>query len=134
MEENQGLKSTTIGLMIGSALLFDGLQALLTPIFLGWAVGIFAFLTFWLWFKLHGISFMRPKRLATMGSATLIEIIPFVSAFPAWTFAVAYLALSAKAKEVISNVETIKRDSNVPFPPKRSFSDSSDDEDERMAA
>lgn len=131
--EEKGLKSTTIGLMIGSALLFDGLQALLTPIFLGWAVGIFAFLTFWLWFRMYGISFMRPKRLATMGAASIIEMIPFLSVIPAWTFAVAYLAISSKAKETISSVGGIKKDNNIPFPPKRTF-DRSNDDDNRMAA
>ena len=111
-EENKekGLKSTTVVLMIAVALFFDALQALLTFIFMGWLAGIFAGLTFYLWFKIHGISFMKPKRLMAFGGASLIEIIPFLSALPAWTFAVSYLAISSKLKSIIPGAEIAKLD------------------------
>ena len=106
-KENE-LKTTTVVLMIAVALFFDALQALLTFIFMGWLAGIFAGLTFYLWFKIHGISFMKPKRLATFGGTALIEIIPFLSVIPAWTFAVAYLALDSKIKAVIPGADIAK--------------------------
>jgi hypothetical protein len=78
--KEKGLKSHTVVLMIVTALFFDALQALLTLIFMGWLVGFFAALTFWLWFKVHGISFMNPKKLMVFGGAALIEVIPVLSA------------------------------------------------------
>lgn len=107
-EKEKGLKSTTVVLMITVALFFDALQALLTFIFMGWLAGFFAGLTFYLWFRIHGISFMKPKRLATFGGTALIEFIPFLSVIPAWTFAVAYLALDSKIKKIIPKSDIIK--------------------------
>jgi hypothetical protein len=106
----KGLKSHTVTLMIATALFFDALQAVLTLIFMGWLVGIFAALTFWLWFRMHGISFMQPKRLMAFGGASLIEVIPILSALPAWTFAVSYLALSSKIKAVVPGADVAKLD------------------------
>lgn len=122
----KGLKSTTVVLMIVVALFFDALQALFTPLFLGWAVGIFAGLTFWLWFKMHDISFMKPKRFMAFSGSAIVEVIPFLSAIPAWTFAVAYLALSSKLQEVVPgknitklNVGNIVKNRVLPFKPKQ---------------
>lgn len=111
-KKEKGLKSTTVVLMIAVALFFDALQALFTLILLGWVVGIFAGLTFYLWFKIHGISFMTPKRFMAFGGASLIEMFPFLplSAIPAWTFAVSYLALSKKIQEVIPGTGVTKLD------------------------
>jgi hypothetical protein len=103
MEKEKGLKSTTIGLMIGTAIFYDITQWLLAFIFMDWLVGFFAFMTFYVWFKMHGISFMKPKRFATMSMAGLIEVIPFLSAIPAWTLAVTILALDAKIKASLSS-------------------------------
>ena len=106
--QEKGLKNTTISLMIAVALFFDALQALLTLIFMGWLVGIFAALTFYVWFKSHGISFMKPKRLFAFGGATIAEVIPFLSVLPAWTAAVSYLALQSKIQEVIPGADITK--------------------------
>src|SRR3989338_9491758 len=96
-EENKekGLKATTVVLMIAVALFFDALQTLLTFIFMGWLVGIFAGLTFYIWFKLRGMSFMKPKRFAAFGTSSIIEMFPFIplSALPALTVSVTYFAL-----------------------------------------
>lgn len=112
MDKNKekGLKSHTVALMIATALFFDVLQILLSFIFMGWLAGIFAGLTFYLWFKFHGITFMKPKRLLTFGSASLVEMIPipFLAALPIWTGAVSYLALSSKLQEIIPGADVIK--------------------------
>ncbi|OHA91589.1 MAG: hypothetical protein A2758_00565 [Candidatus Zambryskibacteria bacterium RIFCSPHIGHO2_01_FULL_49_18] len=102
--KEKGLKNHTIALMICTALFFDVLQWLLAFIFMDWLAGFFAFLTFFLWFKTHGISFMRPKRILVMGGAGLIEIIPWLAALPAWTAAVTILALDTKIKKAIGTV------------------------------
>ncbi|MSR87807.1 MAG: hypothetical protein EXS69_01405 [Candidatus Zambryskibacteria bacterium] len=111
-EENKkkGLKAHTIILMIVVALFFDVLQWLLAFIFMDWLAGLFAGLTFYVWFKLYGLSFMKPKRLATFSGTIVAEMIPLLAALPAWTAAVTYLALDAKAKEVIPGSVASKLD------------------------
>ena len=112
MAKKKGLKSHTIVFMIAVALFYDVLQWLLTLLFMGWLAGIFAGLTFYVWFKLHGINFMKPKRFIVFGGASLIEMFPILplSALPAWTAAVTYLALNSKLQEVIPGADITKLD------------------------
>lgn len=103
MEEQQGkekgLKNWEVALMIATALFFDALNALLNLIFMGWVVSIFAFLTFYVWFKIKGIHFMTPKRFTAMWGGFIFELIPALSVLPGWTVAVAFLALEKKVVE-----------------------------------
>jgi len=94
------LKNTTIGLMVGVALFFDALGALLNLIFMYWVVTIVAYPTFWLWFHFKGIKLLTPKRLSIQGGTLLAELIPLFSALPAITAMVALTVMSTKAKEV----------------------------------
>lgn len=108
---SKGLENSTIVFMVVVAVFFDLVQMILTFLFLGWLVGIFAGLTFWLWFKLHGISFMKPKRLAVFGGASLIEMFPIIpfSTLPAWTAAVVFLSLDSKVKKLAPRLDIIKK-------------------------
>lgn len=99
MEKEPHLSVGTMGLMVATAIFFDVLQGFLTPFFLGWLVGIAAFFTFYIWFKMHGIKFKGTKRIATFGLSSIIEMIPFVSALPAWTFAVVILVVDIYQKQ-----------------------------------
>ena len=91
-------------LMVGVAALVDGAQGLLTLLGIGIVlnipISIVAWLTFYLWFKMKGVSFGGSK-LGQSGSPSLvrnplfivaaalgIELIPFVNALPAWTAAI----------------------------------------------
>lgn len=103
-EEKRGLDNTTIVFMIIVALFFDALQALLTVILMGWLVGFFAGLTFYLWFKMRGLNFTTPKRIGTFATTFIVEVIPFLSALPAWTLAIVILALDSKIKKVVAQV------------------------------
>lgn len=100
MEEKKGkgLNNSTIGLMVGVALFFDTLQALLTPIFMGWLVMPVAYGTFWLWFKMKGLNFFTMKRAPTLGIGALLEIIPGIDVIPAITFTVIRVALDSRFK------------------------------------
>ena len=98
------LKGTTIGLMFSVALFFDTLQAVfqIAPVLgqiLAGLIAIFAFLTLWLWFRLHGIKFSTPKRSAVMAGGFLIELIPILNILPAWTLAVTLIVADLKIKE-----------------------------------
>ncbi len=47
------------GLMIGTAIFFSALQWLLAFIFMGWLVAIYAYLTFFVWYKIRGVMFLE---------------------------------------------------------------------------
>lgn len=96
------LKNHTFILMVVVALFFDGLQWLLAFVFMDWLAGFFAFLTFYIWFRLYGIKFSGIKRVATMGGALLIEVIPALAVLPAWTAAVVILVLDMRAKKLVT--------------------------------
>jgi len=106
-EKEKGLENHTIVFMIVVALFYDALQLALAFAFMDWLVGIFAFLTFYVWFKMKGMSFMKPKRALVMGGGFIIEIIPVLSILPAWTLAVTILALDSKIKKVVPGAGTL---------------------------
>jgi len=138
MEEGEnkekGLTDTTMVFMIVVAIFFDVLQWALAFILMGWLAGIFAGLTFYIWFRSKGISFMKPKRLMTFGGTALIEAIPLLSSIPAWTFAVSYLTISSKIKKVVpiaNAVSQITTGKVIPF--KSKVSQQSTDELKKAA-
>lgn len=104
-KEKSQISETTIFLMIFSALCLDGLQALIgwIPLFgniLAGLLSIFIFLTFFLWFKIHGITMLTPKRLTALAGGGIIEMVPFINIFPAWTGVVIYLIGTTKVREL----------------------------------
>jgi hypothetical protein len=105
MEQEKELPNGTAILMIGTAILLDCIQALtgLVPIIgqiIGWLVDAVALFGFWLWFKMHGISFSKKKRGLTLGIGALVELIPLINILPAWTLAVVRLVLTTKTKKL----------------------------------
>lgn len=106
-EKDKEIKPVTGTFMIIVALLFDGIQAgiNLIPIvgqILSFLISIFAFLTFWVWFKMNGVSFAKPKRAGSMGVGFLVELIPVLNMLPAWTLAVFLIISDTKIKKVLS--------------------------------
>ena len=47
---------------------------------LNWMISLLAAMTFWLWFTLKGVSFVKPSRLFTYLAALGIDLIPGTSA------------------------------------------------------
>lgn len=102
--------------MVAVALLFDGLQAAanllhgiplvgnLSAIAITGLISVWAWLTFYVWFKLNGISFVSPKRALALNGGFLLEIIPVLNALPAWTAAVVIIFLSTRAEELLEKV------------------------------
>lgn len=105
-EQNKGLKSTTIWLMIGVALLFDVLQTALSYLFLGWLMIPVFYLTYWMWFKIHGVSFLTLKRAPTQAVGAFLEVIS-AGIIPAFTFIVVRVAITSKIKSVTENPSNI---------------------------
>ena len=112
--EGNSIKETTIFLMIFTALCFDGGQAIV-----GWIpvvgniiadiVSLFAFMTFLLWFKMHGIQMLTPKRFGSLVGGGVIEMIPFLNILPAWTMVVVYLIGTTKVQELAKKHPTLAR-------------------------
>lgn len=102
------LPKGTIVMMTVTALFFDTVQAILTIFGIGLVaspfISVFAGLTFFVWFMMHGISLMSPKRLTAMGGGFLAELIPAVDALPAWTAAVWYTISTTKIAEVAEKI------------------------------
>lgn len=95
------------GMMIGVATIYDALQAFLTFIIIGflvnWIITIWAWLTFYFWFKFRGVSFLGTKSVSLNGGA-LIELIPGLNALPAWTAAVIILIIMTRSEDVLNQI------------------------------
>ena len=104
MAKKEGqINNTTATLMVATALFFDGIQALLALFMIGLIlnrfVSLFAWLTFFVWFAVKGVKFVsKPKNLVVFGGGTLCEIIPVISALPAWTLSIAGIVAMNKLK------------------------------------
>lgn len=107
-EPKSSLPKTTIVLMTVTAIFFDALQAILTFFGIGLVaspfISIVAGLTFFLWFMMHGISVMTPKRLLGLGGGFFGELIPAIDALPGWTAAVWYTISTTKIAEVTAKI------------------------------
>lgn len=90
------ISNLVAGLMLGTALIFDGLQALLTftligsvasPLVTFAAVSVFA-----LWFLIYGINYIGGRKagikLASTVGATVAELVPLINGLPAITLGV----------------------------------------------
>ncbi len=104
MKENP-ISDTTAFLMIFTVLTMEGIQAMIGWIpFLGNiladGISFFIFLTFFIWFKMHGISMIKPKIMTALIGGGLVEMLPFINIFPVWTGIVIYLIGTTKVKEL----------------------------------
>ncbi|MBA3551212.1 hypothetical protein H0W32_03330 [Patescibacteria group bacterium] len=87
------------------ALIFDILS--LIPV-VNWIVWILNWLTFPLWFKLHGVSYIHGKRLALAGLSSIIEIIPFLSILPGYTVSMILMVRNVRHEDKIFNTTQAK--------------------------
>lgn len=94
------LKGHTIVLMVCVALFYDILQLLLY-----WLMIPVFYLTYYIWFKMHGINFLTMKRAPIQASGAALEIIS-AGLIPAFTFIVLRVALDYKIKEISSGKVT----------------------------
>jgi len=93
MEEGCSITRFDAVLMVCVALFYDLVQLAINIVMFGfgflvtWIISLWAWLTFYLWFRIKGVSFMNLKNALKLTGGGLIEIIPFpfLSALPAWT-------------------------------------------------
>ncbi len=113
----------TGGFMIGIALLFDGLQMILSIVFgitgvgipiamlADWMIGFFAGICFWIWFLLCGVNFNGKKAgslLASMALGIFLEAVPLLDALPGITFTVARTVILVRIEDALYNAEQEK--------------------------
>jgi hypothetical protein len=98
-------------LMVGLALIYDGLQALVEVVslgFLGWLINplidFWAFLTFFTWFTLKGAGFVKPGKAITLGSSSFLEMIPYFNDLPVWTAGVIIMIAQTDAEDVVGKI------------------------------
>lgn len=109
IEKRNRVKKSDVMLMVGVALLFDGIQALflLIPL-LGWILSsllsIFAWLTFYLWSSIKGWGLSdSAKQFLVQWAIPFVEVIPVLNALPTWTLKVVLQISFLKAEDAIYN-------------------------------
>ena len=106
MEKKHTVGNVTAGLMLAAALLFDGLQFLLTLSVLLLPLSLFlTFLSmtmFFLWFALLGVKYTGSgggRKLLVMLAASVAELVPVVNALPAVTAGVVGVIVQTRIED-----------------------------------
>lgn len=108
------IDNATGGLMIGTAIVYDLANAGINLIPVAGNIGasfisVFACMHFWLWFKLHGVSFSKkPGRAISFFGCELIEFIPVLNVLPATTLGV-FLTIASTRAEALVGLESPTR-------------------------
>ena len=148
MEEQESkISESQKWLMFGTAIFFDVISLIsLIPIIgwvLGWVVWAFAFMTFWLWFKINGLSFSKPKNLLSFFGGSVIELIPILNILPGWTVMILYMTrvekIIKKAEDIVPGTSQTVRQSKVINFPQKQYAKAgqviySENDDEQIAA
>ncbi|MEI6843146.1 MAG: hypothetical protein WCK48_01365 [bacterium] len=106
VEENKSnIGKGTWMVLIGTALFFDTLEALISLIpiageILAMFIDGFAFATFWLVFKMNGETYSKK----TMIAGAVIGFIPIVNMLPECTLTIVKLYFDSKAKKVLAKI------------------------------
>ena len=97
------ISNITAVFMVVMALLFDGVQAFLEWILIGfavnWLINILAWLTFFIWFKFRDVSFMNLKRAAIFNGGFFLELIPLMAQLPLWTATIVTMIIMVKLED-----------------------------------
>ncbi len=107
-EEKRGLNNATITLMTCIALFYDVLQIILSWAGIGWLIIPIAYLTFIVWFKMHGINFLSMKRAPTLGFGALLEVLT-AGIMPSLTYTVLRIGLDSKLKKLAPGLGIINK-------------------------
>lgn len=94
------LSDVTIMLMIGTALLFDGIQILLSWFGGGWLVMFVAYPTFIVWFWMKGINFISRKKALVQVAGAALETLT-AGIVPGFTVVVSLVALENKVRNKV---------------------------------
>lgn len=119
-EKDGQIDNITGGLMIGTAIAYDLANAGINLIPIAGTIAasfisVFAGMHFWLWFKLHGVSFSKnPSRALSFFGCELIEFIPVLNVLPATTLGV-FLTISSTRVEALVGLKSPTKGGVVPI-------------------
>jgi hypothetical protein len=94
--------------IVATAAVIDLIEAPLTfvPV-IGWLgiglIDIIAWVTFYIWFRRLGVSFLNFPRFLYFNSGLLLDLVPFINIF-AWTLDVSMVLWSVKQEERQQNL------------------------------
>ena len=91
------------------ALLFDTGQGLVNLVpYLGQIlssfIAFFSFMTFWLWFKMNGVSYGQAKRVGIVLTTYIISFIPILNILPEITLGVIGIIMTTRAKKILNKI------------------------------
>ncbi len=105
--EEHSITKTTKFFMVSVAVIFDLIQFGISfiPILgeiVAMFINLFGQMTFWLWFKMHGIEYNSTKRLAAFATGAVIGFIPILDMLPELTFEVILILSTITIEEEVS--------------------------------
>lgn len=104
----QRINNVTAILMIITALAYDAAQVFLEWILVGfavnWILNIWAWLTFYVWFKLKNVGFANLKRGLSLNGGFILEFIPLLEELPMWTASVIYMIITVKVEDKLASI------------------------------
>ncbi len=108
MEERHRIGSTRATLMYAVACVFEIIS--LIPV-VGIGASIISFITFWMWFKWSGASYIaKPTRIVRAAALALFGSIPFLGSLPFEHIATVFLNIRDVRKEdAVYNSKNIKK-------------------------
>jgi len=103
-QKRERIKKWMAACMIIVAGCVDAIQALLTALAIGAVlspvISTVAWFGLWVWFMILGVSFVsNPKKLLTMGTAGILEVVPVLGALPAFTAGIAITVFMTMAED-----------------------------------
>jgi hypothetical protein len=117
MQGKYRITSGDAGILISVAVFFDTIQALLNliPIIgtaIAWIMSIIAWLTFYIWFKIKGVSFQNEKYYKKLLLGGLIEGLPIINFLPSWTITVIRLIRESRKEDSANKKKDAAKASN----------------------
>lgn len=102
MEEECSISWFDAVLMVCVAFLYDLTQFGVDVVTLGfgflfnWVISLWAWLSFYLWFRIKGVNFMSWKNALKLNGGGLVEIapLPLIGSLPVWTATVLFIILT----------------------------------------
>lgn len=96
------INTRTAAGMIATALFIDGVQALLTPLWIGVVInpliGFGTAFIFNKWFSVYGVRLFSKDNMGLFYGTIAAELIPFFDALPVWTTSVAITLVRNKIR------------------------------------
>jgi uncharacterized membrane protein len=96
---------------------FDTIAILGLIPFIGWVfsmlVAIFGSLTFFMWFMMSGVRFIKSKNIGVVATSAIIEIIPILNILPGFSLSVWRVIKNTKEEDKERNKKNLKKTTKI---------------------